>query len=56
MITDAFLADGQDISDYKPSGDSELDTDTETDDDLEELESVVKFLSAEVSTTTVIDY
>ncbi|KAG2053927.1 hypothetical protein BDR06DRAFT_971999 [Suillus hirtellus] len=32
----------------KESGDSELDTDTETDDDLEELESVVKFLSAEI--------
>ncbi|KAG1883895.1 uncharacterized protein F5891DRAFT_990509 [Suillus fuscotomentosus] len=47
MINDAFLAD-EDISDYKPSGDSELDTDAETDDDLEELESVVKFLSAEI--------
>ncbi|KAG1891601.1 uncharacterized protein F5891DRAFT_1197654 [Suillus fuscotomentosus] len=46
-INDAFLAD-EDISDYKPSGDSELDTDAETDDDLEEPESVVKFLSAEI--------
>ncbi|KAG2119698.1 uncharacterized protein F5147DRAFT_647595 [Suillus discolor] len=40
--------DEQDISDYKPSGDSGLDTDAETDDDLEEPESAVKFLSAEI--------
>ncbi|KAG1895137.1 uncharacterized protein F5891DRAFT_984461 [Suillus fuscotomentosus] len=39
MINDTFLADEQDISDYKPSGDSELDTDAETDNDLKELES-----------------
>ncbi|KAG2351835.1 hypothetical protein BDR07DRAFT_1385236 [Suillus spraguei] len=39
MIYDAFLADEPDISDYRPNGYSEVDTDleaAETDDDLED--------------------
>ncbi|KAG1817027.1 hypothetical protein DFJ58DRAFT_739641 [Suillus subalutaceus] len=50
MIDDVFLADEPYISDYKPSGDSEADTDVEaaeTDDNLEGPESIIKFLSAE---------
>lgn len=55
IIDDTFLAD--EISDYQPSGNSEVDTDMEApeiDDDLEEHESVAKSLSSKVSTATVL--
>ncbi|KAG1796853.1 uncharacterized protein BJ212DRAFT_1306154 [Suillus subaureus] len=51
-IDEVFLVDKHDstISDYTPSGDSEADTDMDADDDLQEPESVIQFLSAEIPT------
>ncbi|KAG1871528.1 hypothetical protein F4604DRAFT_1926263 [Suillus subluteus] len=53
IIDDAILADELKISDYRPSSDSEADSDMEApeiNDDLEELESITMFLSAEIPT------